>query len=159
MFSPRAKRRLPHRNLRRVKCNHFCKLPVPKQEFQNTSLTPSPAFFNCRVHRAALTVEALLACSHLEFSDTLESLFACGVREESKFVLCVDLWFFPAPSGCKNCAFPMGPSTLIQSPWTLCTRVYIWALCSMPLAYMLVCMQGPHRFGNCSFVVFQNQEV
>lgn len=140
----------PHRNFRRVKWNHFYKLPVPGAWVKKCQQFFPPAktsfFLYFYVHRAALTAEALPPA--LMFSSLI--LFEPVAVDNSPF----HSWacgcsVFPAPVVGKNCPFPHCPGTLSKRIWPrLISGLSVpfhWSICLSACQY--------HSFDNCSFAV------
>ena len=55
----------------------------------------------------------------------------------------------------KRLLFPLlnGLGTLVKNHLAIFMRVYLWALCSVPLVYMSVFIPVAHCFDYCSFVI------
>lgn len=138
-----VKRSPPHRNFRRVKWNHFYKLPVPGAWVKKCQQFFPPAktsfFLYFYVHRAALTAEALPPA--LMFSSLI--LFEPVAVDKSIFILGHVDGQFSRPQWLKKLPFPSLSRQLVKKNLTICTKAYFWALCSIPSVHMSVCMPAP----------------
>ena len=83
------------------------------------------------------------------------SFFVCDARKRSNFILLpVDYLLSPEPFVEKTVLSPLNhPETLVKNLLSTYVRVYLWALCFMPLISVSAFMPLPCCFDYCSFVI------
>ena len=83
---------------------------------------------------------------------SFEFVFVYGVRDQLHSFAC-GYPVFPATFVENTVLSPLnGLDTFVKNHSTIYTKVYFWALYSIPLVYMSVFMPVPHCFGDYSFV-------